>query len=770
MYLKLAVSVFIYCIISLSSAETVRLIKIAGCSPGQICFVETDNSMVFCKAGQLGQCPSATECARKKLVNYCSAKSLSSDYSVEINQIIDRRNAFVEASHQRLLAIQQYEFAHRRLRGRLSEVVGIANDDKKFEDSLKGREDQIYYEQARVDLALEQVFDAKARLLYELQYVKGKLQGHDDLIAMYQKDIDVFEKQLEKIKNSLLERKKKAIEAIDKWSEWKYRMQLQGQLDLTQGAIDRITFDNQTQSYKRFLNNIETNFYATRIGTGSRSEMEALLHQYRVMATNARTYLAPMLSCRENLEKAGARDDCVAKKKTYDELIAYTELKLKEINSKFQTEILPLYMNSNKRDLDQDGSPLDRGRKDPRVQEPAPWDEMAWMRLERRERENSGDGRDHNDDRPMRHTVRPTTDQIDRVADGEVRASYPIRREDRIRSELREAHRNAIERRMDYREFDNELANLRDGITLTLEQTGDQGLVQLRDEVNRFQSDKDYYNGKVDEYSQRMREQHNGLLTFADGLTTRAFPDNSIYETPSTTNLPTADELIQYTRTLADIAVGMSPIGDAYDIANAGYAMIFDQTLLGDPVDGLDKTILAIAAMPLISGPTALAMRGIASKLLTLAKEGSSTSIRAIKAFYKNAKAWTLDILLKDGGIRQLDHLHASALELFGDVPSPEKLGSYLEMLRRTGSTQGLSTMGSATRKEADFLRDMWVGPDAIRRPYDGKPGKFIWVSKDGLKVYREPVIKRSGKVQANFEWRFTPNETWHNGHLNILD
>jgi len=47
--------------------------------------------------------------------------------------------------------------------------------------------------------------------------------------------------------------------------------------------------------------------------------------------------------------------------------------------------------------------------------------------------------------------------------------------------------------------------------------------------------------------------------------------------------------------------------------------------------------------------------------------------------------------------------------------------------------------------------------------------GTDIWISKDKLRQFRLPEIKRSGMSQANFEWRWSPFGQWQgNGHLDV--
>ena len=92
--------------------------------------------------------------------------------------------------------------------------------------------------------------------------------------------------------------------------------------------------------------------------------------------------------------------------------------------------------------------------------------------------------------------------------------------------------------------------------------------------------------------------------------------------------------------------------------------------------------------------------------------------------------------------------------------------------MRTWSKTRGNFDIPKGTTKEANFLGESWVGPNAQKIPYGGKPGKFQYISKDGMKKFREPVEKpRLGKKQANFEWLDTETGKWvGNGHMNIID
>lgn len=96
-----------------------------------------------------------------------------------------------------------------------------------------------------------------------------------------------------------------------------------------------------------------------------------------------------------------------------------------------------------------------------------------------------------------------------------------------------------------------------------------------------------------------------------------------------------------------------------------------------------------------------------------------------------------------------------------------KKLGKLMGTLREARHTKGMFGLGKASRNEAKFLGESFVGPN-YRVASDGK----TLISADGLKQYRPPSYKsRLRKTQANFEWRKLPNgKLKNNGHLDIID
>jgi hypothetical protein len=116
-------------------------------------------------------------------------------------------------------------------------------------------------------------------------------------------------------------------------------------------------------------------------------------------------------------------------------------------------------------------------------------------------------------------------------------------------------------------------------------------------------------------------------------------------------------------------------------------------------------------------------------------------------------------------------HITEAAHKYLGNT-SGAKLGQMIGDLRQGAKAQGNFTFSApATSREAAFLGESWVGQGAIKKPYGSNyPGKFKYVSKDGNRVYREPVYKRNDKkVVANYEYK-GPTGSMHNGHLDIVD
>lgn len=90
-----------------------------------------------------------------------------------------------------------------------------------------------------------------------------------------------------------------------------------------------------------------------------------------------------------------------------------------------------------------------------------------------------------------------------------------------------------------------------------------------------------------------------------------------------------------------------------------------------------------------------------------------------------------------------------------------------VEIVRSAGARAGNFRIGRAGRAEADAARLAWVGADARRLPYGSA---YRWVSDDGLRQYRPPQQKPSGRsVEANYESRPITARHWEsNAHLEI--
>ncbi|WP_156426259.1 hypothetical protein [Nocardia jinanensis] len=88
-------------------------------------------------------------------------------------------------------------------------------------------------------------------------------------------------------------------------------------------------------------------------------------------------------------------------------------------------------------------------------------------------------------------------------------------------------------------------------------------------------------------------------------------------------------------------------------------------------------------------------------------------------------------------------------------------------IVRSAGSHGGNFGIGRAGRPEADAAGLAWVGAEPRRLPYGDA---YRWVSADGLRQYRPPQQKPSGRgVEANYESRSAAARHWEsNAHLEI--
>ncbi|MFQ6227209.1 hypothetical protein [Nocardia sp. NPDC002869] len=90
-----------------------------------------------------------------------------------------------------------------------------------------------------------------------------------------------------------------------------------------------------------------------------------------------------------------------------------------------------------------------------------------------------------------------------------------------------------------------------------------------------------------------------------------------------------------------------------------------------------------------------------------------------------------------------------------------------VEIVHRAGTGAGNFGIGRAGWAEADAAGLAWVGAEARRLPYGNT---HRWVSEDGLRQYRPPQQKPSGRgVEANYESRSETGRHWEsNAHLEI--
>jgi hypothetical protein len=87
-------------------------------------------------------------------------------------------------------------------------------------------------------------------------------------------------------------------------------------------------------------------------------------------------------------------------------------------------------------------------------------------------------------------------------------------------------------------------------------------------------------------------------------------------------------------------------------------------------------------------------------------------------------------------------------------------MGTFREIPLSRGNF-GIGSVGDV--QQAKALGDIWVGDGA--KALSNGAGK---ISADGSKVFRDPVIKRDGSMQANFEVRDANGNVTANGHLDI--
>lgn len=82
----------------------------------------------------------------------------------------------------------------------------------------------------------------------------------------------------------------------------------------------------------------------------------------------------------------------------------------------------------------------------------------------------------------------------------------------------------------------------------------------------------------------------------------------------------------KYGRTATDIA-GSVILDTAYDVPNLIKAVITDSTISGQPVDTVDKFLLVLSCLPVVTGPMLLEIRSELSAMSSLEKNVVDTYI-----------------------------------------------------------------------------------------------------------------------------------------------
>ena len=218
-------------------------------------------------------------------------------------------------------------------------------------------------------------------------------------------------------------------------------------------------------------------------------------------------------------------------------------------------------------------------------------------------------------------------------------------------------------------------------------------------------------------------------------------------------DMTAGEDYLQLATNLVDVGLGLTPgVGWAKDT----YEAITGTNLItGEELTSAERSFAILGA----------ATGGLGSKLGGLFK-GVSKIVNVIRRGGKGKKTQkAADTALVTQKHRKV---YDSATKY--DIPA-NRIGPLINDMKTWGKTKGNFDIPSGTTKEANFLGENWVGPDAIKKDYGGKPGKYIYVSRDGTKQFREPVVKDgSGVTQANFQWKDAEGVWRGNGHMNITD
>lgn len=180
-------------------------------------------------------------------------------------------------------------------------------------------------------------------------------------------------------------------------------------------------------------------------------------------------------------------------------------------------------------------------------------------------------------------------------------------------------------------------------------------------------------------------------------------------------------------------------IGAAVAVPTAGASEVAAQTA-------------SAARITAAAGRIALVLRRLAGVVKAVA-EALRTALTAIRDVAK-----TVRVVLEKGVTRALRSI------------APQARSDWRELSRilyECARDKGMFGGWRVNREQADALGMAWVG-DGARLSKDGT----AWISRDGLRQYRPPELKKGRNViQANIERREVPSGKWqHNGHLDISD
>jgi len=146
------------------------------------------------------------------------------------------------------------------------------------------------------------------------------------------------------------------------------------------------------------------------------------------------------------------------------------------------------------------------------------------------------------------------------------------------------------------------MERLRESVNAVRDRIADSGssgekarLDKLKHELSKYNEIQDYFDEKVEDYSKQANKESACTEEKINELP-KALENNPPVEIPNSlesiaTNV-TLDDIKNLLKTSFEIGLAFTPGETAFDVANFVSAMAFDQTLLNDDVDNLDKVLL----------------------------------------------------------------------------------------------------------------------------------------------------------------------------------